>query len=72
MYNICMFRLLNVKNLKNNLLFIKLKTFSKIFTLLRLISPLRVTDNMNTFYNHFLARDTTLIPVNPYILNNCN
>ena len=51
---------------------IKLKTFSKIFTLLRLISSLRVTDNMNTFYNHFLARDTTLIPVNPYILNNCN
>ena len=56
MYNIYMFRLLNVKNLKNNLLFIKLKTFSKIFTLLRLISPLRATDNMNTFYNHFLIR----------------
>ena len=32
----------------------KLKTFSKIFTLLRLISKLRVTDNMYTFYNLFL------------------
>ena len=51
---------------------IKLKTFSKIFTLLRLISSLRVTDNMYTFYNHFLQRIPKVIPVNPVIINNCN
>ena len=51
---------------------IKLKTFSKIFTLLRLISSLRVTDNMNTFYNHFLVRNSKLIPVNPNIIDSCN